>query len=82
VTLVQVNALLKVVVDDCGSGRRSVASLGLTRLIASVLFGIKSWDPVVFVTVPMILVAVALLAVWLPATRASGLDPIEALRVE
>jgi ABC-type antimicrobial peptide transport system permease subunit len=58
------------------------ASLGLTRLIASFLFVVKSWDPVVFVTVPMILVAVALLAVWLPATRASGLDPIEALRVE
>jgi putative ABC transport system permease protein len=58
------------------------AALGLTRLIASFLFGVKSWDPVVFVTVPVILVGVALLAVWLPATRASGLDPIEALRVE
>ena len=42
----------------------------------------QSWDPIVFVTVPVILAAVALLAVWLPATRASGLDPIEALRVE
>jgi len=58
------------------------AAFGLTRLIASFLFGVKSWDPVVFVTVPVILAAVALLAVWLPATRASRLDPIEALRVE
>src|SRR3984957_6030566 len=58
------------------------AAFGLTRLIASFLFGVKSWDPIVFVTVPVILAAVALLAVWLPATRASRLDPMEALRVE
>jgi predicted permease len=58
------------------------AAFGLTRLIASFLFGVKSWDPIVFVTVPVILAAVALLAVWLPATRASRLDPIEALRAE
>jgi putative ABC transport system permease protein len=58
------------------------AAFGLTRLIASFLFGVKSWDPVVFVIVPVILAAVALLAVWLPATRASRLDPMAALRVE
>jgi hypothetical protein len=44
--------------------------------------GVKAWDPIVFVTVSVILAAVALLAVWQPATRASRLDPIEALRVE
>jgi len=58
------------------------AAFGLTHLIASFLFGVKAWDPIVFVTVPVILAAVALLAVWLPATRASRLDPIEALRAE
>jgi len=58
------------------------AAFGLTRLIASFLFGVKSWDPFVFVAVPIILSAVALLAVWLPATRAAKLDPMQALRVE
>jgi predicted permease len=58
------------------------AAFGLTRLIASFLFGVKSWDPLVFVSVPVILSAVALLAVWLPAARAAKMDPMRALRVE
>jgi putative ABC transport system permease protein len=57
-------------------------AFGLTRFIASFLFGVKSWDPMVFITVPLILSAVALFAVWLPATRASRLNPMQALRVE
>jgi predicted permease len=59
-----------------------LAAFGLTRLIASFLFGVKPWDPIVFCTVPVILTAVALLAVWLPANRASKLDPMQALRAE
>jgi ABC-type antimicrobial peptide transport system permease subunit len=58
------------------------AAFGLTRLIASVLFGVEPWDPVVFLSVPIILTATALLAVWLPATRASKVDPMQALRAE
>jgi putative ABC transport system permease protein len=57
-------------------------AFGLTRFIASFLFGVKKWDPAVFISVPVILTAVALLAVWLPAVRASRLDPMSALRVE
>jgi ABC-type lipoprotein release transport system permease subunit len=45
------------------------AAFGLTRLIASLPFCVKPWDPLVFVSVPLILAAVALLAVWLPAAR-------------
>jgi len=58
------------------------AAFGLTRFIASLLFGVKTWDPAVFVTVPIVLGLVALLAVWMPATRASRLDPQQALRIE
>ncbi len=58
------------------------AAFAVTRFIASFLFGVKPYDPIVFVTVPVVLSAVALFAVWLPATRASKLDPMESLRVE
>ena len=57
-------------------------AFGLTHLIARFLFGVKSWDPAVFVAVPMVLSTVALAAVWMPAMRASRLDPMRALRVE
>jgi len=57
-------------------------SLGLTRFIASFLFGVHPWDPAAFLMAPLILAAVALFAVWLPAARASRVDPMEALRTE
>jgi putative ABC transport system permease protein len=58
------------------------AAAGLTRFIAGFLFGVKAWDPAVFILVPLLLSAVAVLAVWLPALRASRINPIEALRCE
>jgi putative ABC transport system permease protein len=57
-------------------------AFGLARLIASLLFGVKPWDLEVFVSVPLILSSVALLAICLPARRASKLDPMQALRTE
>jgi ABC-type antimicrobial peptide transport system permease subunit len=65
-----------------GVGAGMIASFLLTRLIATFLFGVKPWDPTVFVSAPLILTAIALLAVWLPAARASRVDPMQALRTE
>jgi putative ABC transport system permease protein len=59
-----------------------VAAFGLTRFIANFLFGVNAWDPLVFTTVPALLSAVALLAVWIPALRATRIDPAQALRYE
>ena len=59
-----------------------VASLGLTRFGASLLYGVNPTDPVTFIIVPVSLVAVALLACVLPARAAARLDPVDVLRTE
>ena len=53
------------------------SAFGLTRLIASFLFGVKALDPLVLAGIPLLLTAVALLAVWMPARRASRVDPLD-----
>jgi putative ABC transport system permease protein len=58
------------------------AAFGLTRLIAGFLFGVKPWDLLAFLVVPVTLLGVALIAVSLPAMRASRVDPIRTLRYE
>ncbi len=58
------------------------SALGLTRFLASFLFGVPARDPTVFVGIPILLAIVALLAVWIPARRASRVEPIIALRYE
>jgi predicted permease len=58
------------------------AALGLARLISTFLYGVQPWDLAVFVTVPAVLTLIALLAVGIPAIRATRIDPINALRYE
>jgi ABC-type antimicrobial peptide transport system permease subunit len=59
-----------------------VAALPLARLMAALLYGIHVYDPLTFAGVPVLLGAVALAACWIPARRAAGVEPIEALRYE
>jgi putative ABC transport system permease protein len=63
-----------------GIGSGVIAALGLDQLIASLLYGVKAHDPFTFLTTVLIISAVALFACWLPARRASRLDPLIALR--
>ncbi|HEX9760871.1 MAG TPA: ADOP family duplicated permease [Candidatus Acidoferrales bacterium] len=58
------------------------AAFGAAQLMSSLLFGVGATDPLTFVGVPIVLGAVALLACWLPAHRATRVDPIKALRYE
>ncbi|HEY3987834.1 MAG TPA: ABC transporter permease [Acidobacteriaceae bacterium] len=68
-------ALIGVVIGIAGA-------FGLTRFLASFLFDVKVWDPLAFIVTPLLLSAVALLAVWVPAERAVRVDPMTALRFE
>ena len=57
-------------------------ALMLTKLMSSILYGVSNTDVVTFVSVPALLALVSVVACWIPARRATRVDPIEVLRAE
>jgi ABC-type antimicrobial peptide transport system permease subunit len=69
-----------VLLSGAGGAIGTVGALALSRTLQSLLFDLSATHPVTFVAVPACLMAVALFASWLPARRATGVDPLAALR--
>jgi ABC-type antimicrobial peptide transport system permease subunit len=70
------------VVAGIGIALGLVASIALTRVVTSYLVGVSATDPITFVGVPVVLLIVTAVASYLPARRASIVDPVHALREE
>jgi len=84
----QVGDVLRLVVGQgmklalFGAGLGLIATFVLTRLMATLLFGVSATDPLTFVTILLLLLLVAFLACWIPARRATRVSPMAALRGE
>ena len=71
-----------VVLGLIGVGLGLLAALGLTRLMSTLLFGVEATDKVIFAAVSVGAFLITLLACYIPARRAMGVDPLQALRYE
>ncbi len=70
------------VLSGVGIGVGLLGAWGISRVLSSLLFGISTTDPITYLVTTFTLGIVALLASWIPARRASRIDPVEALRYE
>ena len=70
------------IITLCGAVVGLAGAFGLSQVLKSFLFGVTPHDPLVLVATPVVLVAVALMAMWVPARRATKLNPAATLRSE
>jgi len=57
-------------------------AIATARILSGILYGVGALDPVAFTVAPLVLAIAALIATWLPARRATQINPIQALRAE
>jgi len=65
-----------------GAALGVAVALAATRLLATLLYDVRAVDPIVFVAMSMMMIGVGMLASYLPARRASNVNPIESLRID
>jgi ABC-type antimicrobial peptide transport system permease subunit len=65
-----------------GGAAGLLLALGLARLLSSQLYGVSAFDPVIFVSAPLLLILVSTIATLIPAQRAARVNPVDALRTE
>lgn len=66
----------------CGVALGLLLAVGVGKILSGILYGVGALDPIAFATAPVVLAAAALLATWVPARRATRVDPVVALRTE
>jgi len=57
-------------------------AIATAKILSGILYGVGALDPVAFTVAPLVMTAAALIATWLPARRATRVDPVQALRNE
>jgi ABC-type antimicrobial peptide transport system permease subunit len=84
----QAGAVLRMIMGEGSIMLVSGVAIGLllamatAKILSGILYGVGPLDPIAFTVAPLVLTIAALIAIWLPARRATQVDPIQALRTE
>ena len=84
----QAGAVLRMIMREGSIMLFSGVAIGLllaiatAKILSGILYGVRALDPIAFTVAPLVLIIAALIATWLPARRATRVDPAQALRAE